>query len=78
METAFVVSDASKKVMRAHGAKQAKRPVMPRVTTTSAFDHDVVNPRGPITQNSDRVLLCPPEKPCKVCRARAVFDAAHL
>ncbi len=62
--------------MLAHATLHAQDSVLDRgKNPLSAFDHDLVAWNGSFTATNDRVKLCPPEKPCAICRARMKASA---
>jgi len=57
--------------MLAYAAKHRLDPVPDRGMVTSAFDHpSAVGRVSAITNNSDRIRMCLPDKPCRICRWR--------
>jgi hypothetical protein len=58
--------------MLAYAALHRLDPVPMRTELNSAYDHPLRG-RGDIPLGADRVLLCPDDKPCPMCRARAAL-----
>ncbi len=67
------ISEVAQRMLAKWAVEGLVRPIPIREEFATAFDHPLIGRNGGnIANSADRVKLCPPERPCGVCRQRGV------
>ena len=56
--------------MLAYAKAHRNDPLPERTNVLSAYDHPTIRPGREMANSAERVVLCSPEKPCRVCQQR--------
>jgi len=75
VEEKRVLSESEQRIL-AHAVAHRRDPFPDRGSQMTAFDHDTIGRGGGgsvFANSADRVKLCAPEKPCRMCRERAAL-----